>query len=711
MSLLEQASRARSLRRLFEPQSIAIVGATEGFDKAGGRVLTSLLDNEFKGAIHPVNPNRPTVKGLRAYSSLEAISGPVDLAIVCLAAGDVEAQVELACRLDVGSLVVLASGFAELDARGAAAQKRIGDLARRHGVALLGPNCLGLMNGTLGMMASPTVTMRGYRLLAGKMGFVSQSGAIATFWMDRMLGLGLGCSKWVTTGNEADVTVSDALQCLVEDDDTEIIGMYVEGLRESDVLRRAFSTAIERRKPIIVLRSGRSRAGAQAAVSHTGVLAGEDGLYTELFEQFGVCQVNSLSEMVDVSRVFLTQRPRPGKRACIISLSGGAGALMADAAEFAHFELPPLPEQLVVQLRQFFPDYVQLANPIDLTTQIIVDRRLFERTLDCVMKSGQFDTILTFMAGRTPELLSDVGAAMMKLLPQWQGNSAAIWQATTPEFVAGLEAAGILVFDEIPEAVSAMARAVKIADRWERPSPDAAIFGASAGEVRTLTEQASKIYLNSRGVLHFPEGVLVQTAAGTADALAGFDGPWVAKLQSARLTHKSGQGGIELNLTSVDAVRDCVARMLESARQRQLDCEGVLIERMERIQWEFIVGLRRDPVLGAYLLVGRGGVWVEVDPDVTQAFLPLSAERIEVLLRRLRGFALFEGYRGGAKVPLARLAQSIAILCRFFIEHENVAEIEINPLAVCRDERIVAIDASVYRYEHEPEPALAAGGG
>jgi succinyl-CoA synthetase beta subunit len=211
-------------------------------------------------------------------------------------------------------------------------------------------------------------------------------------------------------------------------------------------------------------------------------------------------------------------------------------------------------------------------------------------------------------------------------------------------------------------------------------------------------------------MLQCPAGMLVQSAEEVDGALAGSAGPWVVKLQSTQMTHKSGAGGIELNLATVDAVRDCVTAMLQSARRRQLECEGVLIEIMEKIELEIIVGLRRDPVLGGYLLIGRGGVSVEIDGDVTHAFLPLSAPQIEGLFARLRGYALFTGHRGKAKAPMSELGRNIESLCRFFAECEAVAEIEINPLAVCKGNRIVAIDATIYQYADESRLSGASSG-
>jgi len=707
MNLSEQTERTRRLHRLFSPTSVAVVGASEGFDKVGGRVVTSLLENQYPGLIFPVNPNRAEIQSLRAYASFEAIGAPVDLALICLSARDIEEQVESACRLGVGSLIVFASGFAELDSQGALLQRRIADLARHHQIPLLGPNCLGLMNGTTGLMASSTVSMKGRRLRPGNMAFVSQSGAVATFWMDKVMALDLGCSKWVSTGNEADVTVGDVLEYLIDDDATEIVGMYVEGFREANILRRAFAKAILRRKPIIVLRSGRSRSGAAATASHTGVLSGEDGLYAELFDQFGVCQVNSLSEMLDVSRVFLAQRPISGKRTCIISLSGGAGALIADAVEFSGFQLPALSDPLLHRLRQFFPSFVQLGNPIDLTTQIIADRQLFTRTLESVAESGEFDTIFTFMAGRAPDLLQEVGAAMLKVLPNWGGNYATIWQATTAEFIDQLAASGVLVFDEIPEAVTAIARAAQIVARWGNAPPEYLTEQQRGGPTQTLTEYASKSYLKSYGQLHFPRGVLAKSVEQIDSSLVDFDGPWAVKLQSRQLTHKSGTGGIKLNLSDIDTAQECAAAMLRLAKRQQIECEGVLIEQMEKIELELIVGLRRDPILGSYLLIGRGGVSVEIDGDVTHAFLPLTASQIEALFTRLRGYALYNGHRGARKAPLAELGRTISTLCEFFIEHQDIAEIEINPLAVCEERGIVALDSTVYLYANRVETASA----
>jgi acyl-CoA synthetase (NDP forming) len=686
--------KRRSLDRIFDPASIAIVGASDSFDKVGGRVLASLIHNGFKGAIYPVNPSRTVLRGLPAYPDLEALPQAPDLAILAIPAKQVRGQIEQACRIGAGSVIIFTSGFAELDVEGAREQAVLTELARKHDVRLVGPNCLGIMNGMNGMIASSTVTMRERVLPAGRLAFVSQSGALATFWLMDILNRGLGVSKWVSTGNEADVDLSEVVEYLVEDPDTDVISLYVEGVRDGPRLRAAFARAAELRKPIVILKSGRSAAGAEAAASHTGALAGEDAVYSALFTQYGVCQVDSIREMIDVSRVLLTQKPSAGRRACIISLSGGAGALMTDQACRHGYEVPHISDALEAKLRPIIPSYVQVRNPIDLTDRIIIDIEMYRRSLELVMASGEYDAIFTFMAGRTPTLVAEARAASLELFPRWDGAYANVWQATVPDLPAELNAAGVLVFDEIPEAVRAVARTRDLAEVWANP-PSPAIPPLGPNDESTLlSEQASKRLLVRRAALEVPEGILLAAGERAADCVT-FAGPYAVKLQSPALPHKSEHGAIEIGIDTTAEVQVIADRMFAMAAATGLPVEGVLVEAMEKIEFEFLVGIRHDPVLGAFLTLGRGGVEVDVDPDVVQAFLPLTPDNIAAMMRRLRCWRLLDGFRGRPPAPIEELARAIARLGDLILENPEFAEVEINPLAVCRSGRVVVIDAAV----------------
>lgn len=689
----EQAS---TLKPLFEPRSIAIVGASDDLSKTGGRVLECLRFNEFKGRLFPVNPRRTRVQGLPAFASIGDVGERPDLVILSVPAKDVEAEARRACDAGAAGLVVYASGFAEVGSDGEVAQQRITDLVRGRGVRMIGPNCLGIMNGNNGMIASGTIMMQGRRLKSGELGFVSQSGALGMFWMDMMADAHLGVSKFASTGNEADVDVAAVLEYLVEDPGTRVIGMYIEGVKHGQALRRALSRAQQARKPVVVLKAGGSKAGAAAVASHTGKLAGDDELYRCLFERYGVCRVDSLGEMIEVSRILATQKVPAGRRTCIISSSGGAGALTADAAAAVGFEMPPLSEQTALQLKPHFPPYVQLKNPIDLTDRVTSDPGMVRRTLEILMASGEFDHVIAFMAGRSQVVVDEVGhGAFQTVLPRWPGGHAAVWQSGPATLIEALKAAHVSLSADIPAAVKALARAAELAAAPPAAGLDVVPPVRSFAKTKPLAEWEGKLLLKRNTGVASPKSVRVGTVGEVGKALDVVGTPVAMKLQSVDMPHKSGHGGIELGLADAAAVEAAVKRMLAIAQDRGLRHDGVLIEEMYAPQFELIVGFKHDPVLGPFLLLGRGGVLVEVQPDVVRGFLPLSPASIERMLRSLKMGVLLDGFRGRPPAPVQALANTIATIGAWFERDAGVAEIEINPLAVDRHGRILALDALV----------------
>lgn len=698
----QDIKKGMSLEPLFNPRSIAVVGASDDVGKVGGRTLASLISNEYKGKLYAVNPSRDSVQGLPAYRSLEQIGAAVDLAVLCVPGVDVEAAVAAAGKAGVKAVIVYASGFAELNDEGALRQKRLAEHAVSMGMVMVGPNCLGVMNGVSGMIASSTIMVEGKGLLRpGSQAFISQSGAIGTYWLDMVLRQGFGISKWISTGNEADVNLARSLEYLVDDEQTSSIGLYVEGIRDGAGLRHALQRANERRKPVMVLKSGRSAVGAQSVASHTGALAGEDALTRSAFEQFGACQVDSLAEMLEVTRIFDAHQQFPsGRRTAIVSISGGICALLADAAARADLDIPPLPDAVASQLKEFFPDYAKLGNPIDLTDRVIREDDMLARTLEIVMASKAFDIILVFVAGRSAEIISKYAGGLKRVMKSWNGAHAIVWKAADAATLADLKDNRIAVFEEIPNAVGALGKALTLARHWEQqaaqPTAFAAFDSASRVSIRPhLTEHASKTLLMQRMGLPCPSGALLKTEAELPSLIAGLQAPFVVKLQSPDMLHKSGGGGIELGLNDAQTVASAVRRMISLARERGLQFEGVLVEEMKRIEFEFLVGLRIDAVFGPFLVLGRGGIAVEVDPDIVRRFLPLTADDIEGMFNSLRTKRLLQGFRGGRAAPLRQLAELIAALAELFMRDAEITEIEINPLAVDRDGVILALDAAV----------------
>ncbi len=681
--------------RLMAATRVAVVGASNDPGKLTGRPIAYMLRRGFTGEIFPVNPNRPEIQGLKAYPSLSAIGQPVDLAIVGTAADQVEGVLEEGIACGVKGFVVFSSGFAEHDADGARLQARLGELARKHDVAVVGPNCLGIINAETGLIASFTTAMEDSPLVSGGFGFVSQSGALGAYWLDMVLQAGLGVSQWITTGNECDVDIAAALSMLAADPKTKVIGAYVEDIKDGPAFRDALRDAARAGKPVFLIKAGRSSAGAAAAASHTGAIAGEDRVYQACFDQFGAVRVASVTEMIDAATLVLNGAVPVEGRVGVLSVSGGAGVLLADAIESAGLSFPKFTEDTARALSATLPGYSKPHNPIDLTANVLANTEMFRKTLAVVSMAPEIDCCILFIG-----LMHSISAVLAESILMARAASGrpfiVVWIGARPDIVARLHGAGIPVYPDIPPAVTAVAHAVHGARGQARAArlANAPAHAAPAKKTQQLAEWRSKARLAEIGGIALPKGVMVETADQVAAALAGVAGLYVAKLQSPDMPHKSEHGGVILKLADAAAAAAAVETLLARGRAANVRCDGVLIEQMIPFDAELIVGLRRDPVFGAMLMVGRGGVEVELAPDVAMGLLPLAADEIEALLRSLRSAKLFDGFRGRPPVDVAAIARALAPVGERFLADPTLVEIEINPL-VARGVDVVALDALV----------------
>lgn len=444
------AARAAAV---LEARSVAIVGASADPGKIAGRPLAYMLSRGFVGKLFPVNPTRAQVQGVKSYPSLAAIGEPVDLAIVGTPAALVEGVIREGIAAGVRAFVVFSSGFSETGEAGAALQRRLGELARAHDVAILGPNCLGVANSATGLIASFTTALEETPIRQGGFALVSQSGALGAYWMNICLRSGLGFSKWITTGNECDMDAAAAIAYLAGDADTRVIGLYVEDIRDTVAFRRALRAAAEAGKPVIAIKAGRSQAGAAAAASHTGALAGDDALYDACLRQHGALRVDSLGQMMDAARLYLFDSVPQGRRIAVMSVSGGAGVLIADEAERWGLALPPLAEHTASALAPVLPSFVQAANPLDLTGNVVQDTASIGRALEAVARDPGNDAIVLFVG-----LMHSIASAFTDAIAQARQRThrpiIVIWIGAKEESVAALEQARIPVFRDIPPAVS-----------------------------------------------------------------------------------------------------------------------------------------------------------------------------------------------------------------------------------------------------------------
>ncbi|MGR3568601.1 MAG: acetate--CoA ligase family protein [Pseudooceanicola nanhaiensis] len=685
------------LGAFFAPRSIAVIGASNDPGRIGGRPVDFCKAAGFDGPLYPVNPTRDEVQGLKAFPDVESIPGPVDLAVLAVPSARVPETLEACGRKGVRAVVVFSAGFSEVGAEGAAAQADMLEIAQRHGIRMLGPNCLGFYSAASGACGTFTTGLEGGMPARGKIGLITQSGAYGTHLLSMAKARRLGVAGWVSTGNEADVSVAECLEYMVESDEVGAIGLYMEGVNRVETLIRALERARELRKPVTIMKVGSSEVGARAVQSHTASLAGSDASFQAVIEQFGAVRAETTEEMFDVLYAATTGPLPTGDRLGILTVSGGAGVLMADAAEKHGLSVPPMPEASVGKLLERNP-FASPRNPVDITAHALNDFDLIPEYLAEMMRAGDYDCYTAFFTSWTASPV--LGPRLRKVLLETlagQGKPFALIGLFDDEQAGAYEREGVLTFADPSRAVAALATMARVAQGFDRVAtgalPD---VGAPGIAVRSMGEAEAKARLAAAGVPVLPEGVAA-TADEAAEMAAEMGFPVVLKIVSPQIAHKTEVGGVALNLADADAVRAEAARMLAEipAKVPGAEIEGVLVSPMAGEGVELIVGSQLDPVMGPMVMVGLGGVLAEVLKDVALARAPVTAEAAEGMLARLKGAAILDGVRGRPGVDRRAVAEVIARISVLAAANaEGVESIEINPL-LARAEGAVALDALI----------------
>jgi acyl-CoA synthetase (NDP forming) len=683
--------RTAALSALFAPQSVAIIGASNDAAKMSGRPLANFRRFGFPGEIYPVNPRYAEVQGYRAYPSIGDIGAPIDLTLIMTPAAATIDAVRDGLAAGSRSFIIYAAGYAEFNEAGARLQSELGELMTACSARLLGPNCTGMINCHANVCATFSTVVDQMAMTRGGISFVGQSGAMAAYWLEKTLQAGLGFAKWISTGNEADVSLADAILHLATDETTQCICAYIEGARDGFALRNAFEVALAAGKPVLVLRSGKSVEGALAAASHTGAMAGEDAVWRSLFRQTGVIECSSLNAMVNVTKLLRHRPAHSARRPLIMSVSGGAGALTADAASQAGLHIAPLPLRLRESVQGILPDLGNLANPLDLTATVASNYSLFTRTAAAVVDDDSFDSFIIFL-GLMHNAKDEIPRAISEVLGRSGKPVVLIWMSASEGVKAELRRHEVVAYDDIPDAIDAVAA-------WNgwydaRPlagSPSRLPASLRATGGRILSEHAGQRLLGPLTNLRWPEAVLVADARALSDADLPA-GPWAVKLQSGQMPHKTEHGGVVVNIRERDTLAARVDLMVTLGKRLRIVIDGVLVQQMVPHDHELLVGIRTDPIFGPLLVVGRGGTEAEYEKDLTLRLLPLSLADIEEMLRGLRYADRLAGVRGKAGIDFARLAAAIAALCSRYEADPSILEIEINPLAVSASGEIVPLD-------------------
>jgi acyl-CoA synthetase (NDP forming) len=693
---LTLSGHASESEAFFNPNAIALIGASSSPARIGGRTLASLLKHGFAGRIYPINPSHDVIQGLKAYARIEDVPDPVDLAIISVPAAEVLAALRSSIAKGVRGVVIYSSGFSEAGGDGVGMQATIRFLARRAGVRVLGPNCLGFMS-------LPTKTICTFGQApnmglpnGGGVSIVSQSGAFGTYTYAAGLFRRMPISRWITTGNEADVDFSDCVEWLVRDPETKVIMGYMEGCRDGDSLIRVLENARRAGKPVVILKVGRSAAGASAAQSHTAALAGDDQVYDAVFRRYGVCRAESLEEFFDAGYAFLHGLAPKGKRAAVITASGGAGVLIADEVSAQGFSLPPVPEDIQRHLKALVP-FAGVGNPIDVTAQVGNDPQLFAQFFSAVAETGLYDAIFCFqgLSGINREPSERLLNRWTELREKFPDLPIFISAMAKPEVAAALEAKNIPVFDDPSRMVRAAAAMCNRQKADVMPRPEAVSTSVTWPK---LNEIEAMGFLSRAGI-PMAAGAVAKSAEEAVARAREIGFPVVLKILSAEIQHKSDVGGVAVGLTDEAMVRQAYENVMSSTRRHlpHAPIDGVLVVPMVKGGVEAIIGARIDPVFGPMVMVGLGGTMVEVFKDVSFCLAPLSLSEARSTVDRLRSAAILKGARGNPAADREALAEALVQLGNFAVTHAgSIKSVEINPILVkAEGEGVIGLDALI----------------
>lgn len=709
---------SNSIEPLLRPRSIAVIGASRRRDAIGGAILHNLLEMGFQGPVYPVNPSADHIQSVAAYPDVASIPGPVDLAVVVVPAAKVLEVVEACGAKGVKAAVVISAGFKEVGPEG---QKREADLRAavlKHGMRLVGPNCLGILN------TDPAVSMNAtfspVQAPAGRVAFSSQSGALGLAILDHAKQLDLGISQFVSIGNKADVSGNDLIEFWEQDPGTDVILLYLESFgnptKFTQIARR-----VARKKPIVAVKSGRTKSGARAASSHTGSLAGSDVAVDALFRQSGVIRTDTIEELFDTALLLAYQPVPTGNRVAILTNAGGPAIMAADACESNGLSLPSLDARTVKALRGFLAPEASVKNPVDMIAS--ADAASYEQALRLLLADKNVDAVIVIFV---PPLVTGAPEVARSILAAGAGSKKPILSCFmgshgVPESLRSLNEGHIPSYAFPEAAARTLARAVHygvwrgtppgkvptlsginaargrvVIDRALSAAPNADAAPAGTGERWLAPEELTEL-MAAYGIRS--AGARAAANRGEAAVVAKSVGfPVVLKVKSPDVIHKTDVGGVKLGIKTeeeaaraFDEIRAGLTKAKPGAR-----FEGVTVERMVVGGIETIVGMTRDPMFGPVVLFGLGGVAVELLHDVSARVAPLTDRDADEMIRSIRGFPLLEGYRGAAPANVGSLLDVLHRVARLAIDLPEVLELDLNPvLAFPGDTPCLALDARV----------------
>ena len=694
-----------SLELFFDPESVAVVGASRQKGKVGREIVAGLVGGGFGGKIFPVNPNAEEVEGLPCHPDLKSIGAVPDLVVIVVPPKFVPSVMKECATVGVKAVVIITAGFKEVGDEGRRLEAEIVQIARRAGIRVVGPNCLGIMVPGKRLNAS----FGGDLPAVGGVGYVSQSGALLTAILDMARANDVGFSALISIGNKCDVNELDIMSAFGQDEQTRVVAGYLESITDGDKFVREMER-ISQDKPVLLIKSGGTGAGAKAASSHTGSLAGNETAYEVIFDRAGIIRCDSVRTQFDYAQAFVHQPLPPGQRVAVITNAGGPGIMAADAIERKGLTFASLSDETIAKLAENLPAAANVNNPVDVLGDALPDR--YEFALEVVLADPGVDAVIVVL---TPQAMTDcteTARAVLRASEKTRGKpilAAFLGGPKIAEAVGLLRRGGVPQYDS-PEGAVTTLRVMSNYVAWQnRPKRVVKLFPVNRRKVeqiierhlrrgvREIAEMESKDILEAYGFVT-PKGMIAtsaEQAAGIADQL-GY--PVVMKIWSPDIIHKSDVGGVKVSLNSPQQVMDAFDLMIYRIPKKMPDADihGVLVQEMCTGGMEVILGMNRDPHFGPLLMFGMGGVTVEVLKDVAFYLAPITAEEARDMLSRTKAYQLLEGVRGQEGVDISAIAEGIQRLSQLVTAFPEIQEMDINPFVVGPEGTTpVAVDARI----------------
>lgn len=710
----------RNLDRLFDPRSVAVIGASQDLTSISGQPLAHLRSHGYRGNIYPVNPKYTAIDGVKTYSAIGELPETPDLALILVNAARVPGVLRECGEKGISFAIIFSAGFSEIGAEGAILQQRVAETAKKYNVGVVGPNCQGMMNIPENVYAGFGSPFKMQPFRAGPVSMVSQSGGFGYSMASLAEEAGLGFRKIMSIGNEAGLTSMDFMEHFVDDEGTKIVVGYIEGLQDAYRLLEVGAAALARKKPILVWKMGRTEIGQKAAASHTGNLGGQSALYDALFKQKCIIQVEDVQDLIDYSNAFLYGKLPHGSRVAVVTASGGAGVALADQCAQSGLQFPSLAAQTIKKLRALLPAFSSLINPIDATPSLFNRptgsaglREVFQHILD----DPNIDSLIVANSSVHGALATGIAQVIMELDRATTKPIFVCWSAR--DALAG-DAFRILKDAKIPcyktptrcgKALGAVTR-FALACRGQQAQQSEEIACIERPAVRAalrsrqgmISEYEAKAYLREYGIC--TTGDAVASSIEEARQIAGQMGyPVVIKIHSADISHKTEAGGVRLGISSDAELSAAYSGILESARRHspQARIDGVLVQEMVRGGAEVILGILNSRQFGPAIMFGLGGIFTEVLNDVSFRFAPVTDAMARDMIAETKAAAILKGARGAPGVDVGGIASTIVKLSAMAIDlKEEIAELDINPLFVLRESgEAKAGDALISLADHQ----------